>query len=369
MATEQAEAVSRESHGATGLKDSPSGVLYIGMDLGCYKTSIAATNGTREVVHSIVGWPKDPVSRKMLGKDIVFGNDAFRHRLALETVRPFEKGALKYVEDKESGMEQKKLARYKEAAKELVKHAVSLTRPTKGTLVYGVIGAPARASILNKQALLDACKGTFESVMIVSEPFAVAYGMNLFEDCLVVDIGAGTTDLCRMHGAIPNEDDQVTLGIAGDSIDEAAAALIKKAHPGAQFTINMVRDAKERLSFVNDVNDKAIVQWPNAEGKPTPYDITKELREACRSVVPGIVQGLRQLVSTFDAEFQKRMLSNVILAGGGSQLRGLDRLIEEDLQQYGGGKVTKVQEPVYAGANGALKLATDMPEDYWKDLT
>jgi len=194
--------------GSSSAKKASEGILHIGMDLGCYKTSIAATNGTREVVHSIVGWPKDPVSRKMLGKDIVFGNEAFRHRLALETVRPFEKGALKYIEDKASGIAEEKLTRYKVAAKELVQHAVSLTRVPKGTLVYGVIGAPARASILNKQALLDACKGTFESVMIVSEPFAVAYGLNLFEDCLVVDIGAGTTDLCRMHGAIPSEDDQ-----------------------------------------------------------------------------------------------------------------------------------------------------------------
>jgi len=366
MELDQLEAAPKS--GSPTTKKAPEGVLHIGMDLGCYKTSIAATNGTREVVHSIVGWPKDPVSRKMLGKDIVFGNEAYKHRLALETVRPFEKGALKYIEDKDSGIAEEKLKRYKDAAKELVQHAVSLARVPKGTLVYGVIGAPARASILNKQALLDACKGTFESVMIVSEPFAVAYGLNLFEDCLVVDIGAGTTDLCRMHGAIPSEEDQFTLGIAGDSIDEAAAALIRKSHPGAQFTINMVRDAKERLSFINDVNDKAIVIWPNEEGKPTSYDITKELQEACRTLVPGIVQGLRKLVSTFDAEFQKRMLSNVILAGGGSQLRGLDRLIEQDLQQYGGGRVTKVQEPVYAGANGALKLATDMPEEYWKQV-
>lgn len=357
-----------KSSAPTTPRKQGEGILHIGMDLGCFKTSIAATNGTREVVHSIVGWPKDPVSRKMLGKDIVFGNEAFKHRLALETIRPFEKGALKYIEDKESGIPEEKLKRYKEAARELVQHAVALCRPPKGTLVYGVIGAPAKASILNKQALLDACKGTFESVMIVSEPFAVAYGLNLFEDCLVVDIGAGTTDLCRMHGAIPTEEDQVTLGIAGDSIDEAIAVNIRKSHPTAQFTINMVRDAKERLSFINDVNDKAVVTWPNVEGKPTAYDITKDLKEACRSIVPGIVQGLRQLVSTFDAEFQKRMLSNVILAGGGSQLRGLDRLIEEDLQQYGGGKVTKVQEPVYAGANGALKLATDMPEEYWKQV-
>src|SRR5258706_15681464 len=116
-------------------RTTKEGVLYIGMDLGCYKTSVAATNGTREVVYSIVGWPKDPVSRKMLGKDIVFGNEAYKHRLALETVRPFEKGALKYIEDKESGIPAAKLERYKVAAKELVQHAVSLTRVPRGTLV------------------------------------------------------------------------------------------------------------------------------------------------------------------------------------------------------------------------------------------
>src|SRR6187399_614296 len=81
-----------------------AGVLYIGMDLGCYKTSVAAANGTREIVHSIVGWPKDPVSRKMLGKDIVFGNEAYQHRLALDAVRPFERGALKYLDPDDSGI-------------------------------------------------------------------------------------------------------------------------------------------------------------------------------------------------------------------------------------------------------------------------
>ena len=43
-------------------------------------------------------------------------------------------------------------------------------------------------------------------------------------------------------------------------------------------------------------------------------------------------------------------------------------MVEEDLKQYGGGRVTKVHEPVFAGANGALKLAADMPEDYWKEV-
>src|SRR5579862_9659212 len=106
--------------GSSATKKAPEGVLHIGMDLGCFKTSIAATNGTREVVHSIVGWPKDPVSRKMLGKDIVFGNEAFQHRLALDTIRPFEKGALKYADNAEAGVKPERLAKFKEAAKELV---------------------------------------------------------------------------------------------------------------------------------------------------------------------------------------------------------------------------------------------------------
>ena len=31
--------------------------------------------------------------------------------------------------------------------------------------------------------------------------------------------------------------------------------------------------------------------------------------------------------------------------------------------------LTHVEEPMYAGANGALKMAHDMPEEYWKKLS
>ena len=45
------------------------GVLYIGMDLGTSRTSVSASNGVRETVYSIVGYPKDVVSLKLLKKD------------------------------------------------------------------------------------------------------------------------------------------------------------------------------------------------------------------------------------------------------------------------------------------------------------
>ena len=73
-------------------------------------------------------------------------------------------------------------------------------------------------------------------------------------------------------------------------------------------------------------------------------------------------------IGDYDPEFQASMRDNVLLAGGGSQIIGLDRAIEKKLNQLGGGKVTKVGEPVYAGANGALNLAQDMPAEFWQQL-
>ena len=90
-----------------------------------------------------------------------------------------------------------------DAAALLLKHLVDLAHPGRDQVLYGVVGVPSRASTQNKQALLEAARKVLDSVMIVSEPFSVAYGMERMSDILVIDIGAGTTDLCRMHGTVP----------------------------------------------------------------------------------------------------------------------------------------------------------------------
>ena len=82
-----------------------------------------------------------------------------------------------------------------------------------------------------------------------------------------------------------------------------------------------------------------------------------------------IVEGLAQLVGSFDPEFQDRLKNRVLLAGGGSQIKGLDMAIEQAMKErLGGGRVLRVEEPVYGGANGALKIAHDMPAEYWEKL-
>lgn len=342
-------------------------IVFVGMDLGTYKTSVASSLGTRDVIFSAVGWPRDHIARTVLGRDVVIGQDTVEQRLALDVVRPFEKGVLKYDNQATAKAAPAEVEKRKEAARLLVEHAVGLTQPPQGVPVYGVIGAPSRASVASKKIILDAARRAFDAVLIVSEPFSIAYGMNRLTDTLVIDIGAGTIDLCPIHGTFPKDEDQVTLPLGGDFIDEQFLAHLRKAYPEAQISLNMAREIKEKYGFVHDVNDKAVVTLP-VLGKPRPFDVTEPLKAACRTIVEPIFQGLRELIARIDPEFQSRLLNNIVLGGGGSQLKGLDRVIEDALKEYGGGKVKRVGDAVFAGAMGALKLAMGMPVECWKEM-
>lgn len=347
-------------------KKTATETLYIGIDLGTSRSAIATSNGVRTSIASIVGWPKDTVARKLLGKDIVFGEEAMEKRLSLDIVRPLENGVIKFSEGTDG--DSPDAARCEQAARELIQHIIQQARPREDQQIFGVIGAPAQASIHNKKAIIKAAREILDAVLIVSEPFSVAYGLDKLNDVLVVDIGAGTTDLCRMHGALPSEEDQLTIHVAGDYIDNHLFKSLQERFPEAQFNMNMVKRYKESYGFVKGVERKVQIELP-VNGKPQTYDVTEIMEESCSLLVKPILNALHKLISSFDPEFQYKLRNNVILAGGGSQMLGLEKAIEEGLKELGGGRVFKVEEPLFGGANGALKLAREMPMDYWERLS
>ena len=330
-------------------------VLYLGIDLGTSQTTISASNGICKTVSSVVGRPKDVISQKLLNKEILFGNEALKNRLSLNLYRPLEKGVIKDTDDDI------------EAARELIKHVIDLTKPEKFKKVYAVIGAPARSSFANQQALIDAAREMVDAVMIISEPFAVAYGDSNIYNSLVIDIGAGTTNLCSLKGTMPEEEDQTTILKAGDHIDMQLVESIKSKMQGAQITKDMAKKWKEKFSFTMQSNAPAIVQI-TIEGKPVRVDISRNIKESCESIIPEVVTCARKIVSNFDPEFQSELKQNIVLAGGGSLIKNIDTYLASQLRSLGEIKITRVEDPIIAAAKGALALARDLTDDYWKAL-
>ncbi|MDZ7262241.1 MAG: MamK family actin-like protein [candidate division KSB1 bacterium] len=335
--------------------ESDSNVLYLGIDLGTSETTVYASSGISARRLSIVGWPKDLISRKLLGKDILFGEEVLKHKLALNVFRPLEKGEIK---DTDGDLE---------AARELVKHVISLAKPKKYDKVYAVIGAPARSSFANQQALVDAAREVVDAVMIVSEPFAVAYGEGKIFNSLVIDIGAGTTDICCIKGTMPEDQDQVTILKAGDYIDLQLMESVKAKVEGAQITKDLAKKWKEQFSFVMEPEKPAVVEL-TIEGKPFRVDITKNIKESCESIVPEIAACARRMIASFDPEFQAELKQNILLAGGGSLIRNIDKLFALELRSLGPVKITRAEDPLVAGAKGALALAMDLTDEYWRAL-
>jgi len=129
----------------------------------------------------------------------------------------------------------------------------------------------------------------------------------------------------------------------------------------------MVREWKEKWAFVGDAIEPVVVTVP-VNGVPTKIDITTEMKTACESIVPPIVETMLDLLAGVEPEFQERVRKNVTLAGGGALIRNLGPRIQCALEKVSGGKVTVVEEPTYVGSDGCLAIARDAPDSDWEKL-
>lgn len=351
--------------GAEGPATSQDGdILYVGLDLGTSQSSVCTSTDLRRTVTSVVGWPKDLISYKFLQKQVVIGDECLDNRMAVDMIWPLEHGVFRHrpSDDEETVDGEDREA---EAIEHLVSYIIELAEANPNQEIRAVIGCPARATDADRKALTDAVGGLVKYAMVASEPFLVAYGLDLFNNALIIDIGAGTLDLCRMHGTIPSEEDQRTLIKAGNYVDSRFHMLLQEKVQDSPITLEMARRIKEQYAFVSSNKEVISVDF-QVNGKPKTYDVTNELRESCESVLPDMIQSARDLIVGFDPEFQNELRHNIVLAGGGSQIRGLAEEVRSNLTEFGTCRVSAVEDPVYAGASGALSLAMDMPESEWR---
>ncbi|MCH1481172.1 MAG: rod shape-determining protein [Candidatus Poseidoniaceae archaeon] len=333
-------------------------VLYIGIDLGTFRSVMVSSDSHEEEELTVIGTPKDPIARNFLKRDVLFGEEALKNRLALNLFRPLEHGVIKDTNED------------RDFIAHFITHLISLSDPEDYDRVVAVIGAPAEASYVDKTAIFDAAAGTVNAAMIISEPFAVAYALDMLEHTLVIDIGAGTTDLCRVYGTIPSPEDQMHTEYAGDYVDRKIIEEVQSKYSGAQITKDMARRWKEQHSFVStSTPDAPIMVDFSIEGKAMTLDITDCVQKACESIVDPIVENVKKLISSSNPEYQDAFRRNMILAGGGSGISGLGAMIERKLSDLGDVSVHVVDDPVRLGAMGGLRLAMEVPEEMWKNLT
>jgi rod shape-determining protein MreB and related proteins len=330
--------------------------LFLGIDLGTSRTTVMSNRGVQEVVRSVVGYPKDIIGVKLLDRTSIVGDEAMDKRSYLNLHFPLEDGVLKESNEKDT-----------QAARELIQHVIGLADPQPGDKICGIVGVPARASVSNKNQLLRITDELMDFSMVVSEPFMVAYGLNKLTNSIIVDIGAGTVDICAMKGTIPGPEEQITLMKAGNHVDVFLANAISESYPGVQITPALAQKIKDEYGYVGQARQDIVVNL-RSEGKPQPHEITKEVGAACSAIISDIVENIEQLITVFDPEDQEDAVSNIILAGGGSRLIGLDELLTSSLKDYGPVNVVRVSDAVFSGCAGALKMATELPIDYWNQV-
>ena len=225
-----------------------------------------------------------------------------------------------------------------------------------------ILGVPSRISGAEFKTFQDALSSSkISKVYAVQEPVAAAIGaqidFGLPRGCLIIDIGAGTTDLAMLSlGRIV---ESRSLRIGSDALTSGFANYLKN-----QRRINIGdRTANE---FLQEFGQAKILQPTVGSlgavdlklGLPVLVDVTsEEVHQAIREPVLLIVGELRRLLDSVPPDLAADVLSTgVYLTGGGSLLRGLPELLKDET----GLSFHHVPDPLQAVVLGCGAILDDM---------
>jgi rod shape-determining protein MreB and related proteins len=353
---------------------APRTVVHIGLDFGTNKSCLkASANGSKtllndEIVPTVVGYAKEGIVDGLLPDDasMLFGATALKHRLHLNLVAPMVDGVVKD----------------KTATRDFIRHLRGRVSAEKGSELRAVIGVPANAEGGAREDVRDAVSGLFDRVLLVPEPFLAALGfrdedrltdpdyVDPVRNSLFVDIGGGTTDVCLVQGYYPSAEDQISFAFAGDRVDAMFYAAIRRTYPDIELSMIKVRELKEQHAFAGAANGSVMVNVM-VGGKPRKIDIAGPLNEACEALVSQIMDSVKELISRTSSDSVVELLQNIVLTGGGSQIRGLDGEIQRRLSDEGYERpCVRLAGERYKEfvALGALKAARSARENQWQQM-
>ena len=363
--------------GATAIaptRISASKTMLLGLDLGTNKSCAlaGAPTGTdiavSKVVPTVVGYVKDGIVDGIVAGNarILYGEEALRHMLHVRLVAPVAEGVIAHPD----------------AARDFLRHIRSLIDPSGQAEIRAVVGMPANAVTGARDDIRRCAHGIFDRVLLIPEPFLAALGyrddsrisqpnyIDPVVNSLFIDIGGGTSDLCLVQGSFPTAEDQISIPFAGDAIDAALHAELDRVYPNNGLSRHKVREIKEAHGYVGP-SRKPIEVKVVLGGKSHSIELGDVLANACNALIDKIYQPLTRLIERASSDSVLTLLQNIIVTGGGSQIRGIDAVLQKRLADdgYESPKVKLAgQDYKRYVAIGALKAARSARENQWQVL-
>jgi rod shape-determining protein MreB len=252
-----------------------------------------------------------------------------------------------------------------DAAEKMLTHFIRKAHKRSGWLRPRVIiGVPSEITQVEKRAVKDsAYRAKASEVYLVEEAMAAAIGAGMpIEEAsgnMVVDIGGGTTDIAviSLAGVVYGK----SVRIAGNELDEAIIVHARKQlnlligeRTAEQIKIEIGSAAAldERLTI--EVKGRHI-----SEGRPKTVTMNdEEIRQALGEPVRAIVQAVHDALERIPPELSADIFDRgIILTGGGSQLKNLDRRLRDET----GLPVQMAEDPLTSVVLGAGKMLSDFP--------
>jgi len=218
-----------------------------------------------------------------------------------------------------------------------------------------LIAVPTGITEVERRAVMDSAKhaGAGE-VVLVEESMAAAVGVGLPvaepTGNMIVDIGGGTTEVAviSLSGIASTK----SVRVGGDLLDQAIIQHLKKEY-NMQIAELVAEKIKISIGSAYPVRDELTIDIGGldmiARNPKTIKVSAAEIRKAIQGPVSSIIEAVRATLDVCPPALAADLLDRgIMLAGGGAQLAGLDKLLTEET----GLPVFVAEEPLNAVVNG-----------------
>ncbi len=222
-----------------------------------------------------------------------------------------------------------------------------------------VVGIPSGVTEVERRAVQDAALSAGARLaFLIEEPMAAAIGAGIKieapEGHLIVDIGGGTSAIAVISlGGIVIER---SIRVAGDELDQAIISFARLKYNLAlgETTAEAVKLAIGS-AYPLEKELKTVIRGRDLEtGLPKSLTISSgEIREALAPVVRQILTAVSEAVRQTPPELVADILQHgVTMAGGGALLRGMDKLMAEEVRM----PVWVTEDPMSAVVRGCAAV-------------